>query len=111
MTKSGKKKLLSKITAEIGEVNNYLAALEKSSESLSAEKDAGCSTHRDFIKMKSLNEGARREARSKLNRLERALGKINEPDFGLCFVCEEPIPFSRLMQMPEASRCVDCEGK
>ncbi|MBW1833433.1 MAG: TraR/DksA C4-type zinc finger protein [Deltaproteobacteria bacterium] len=33
---------------------------------------------------------------------------IDDPDFGLCCECEEPIPFARLMIMPESDLCVKC---
>jgi DnaK suppressor protein len=40
--------------------------------------------------------------------MERALTMIDDPDFGLCCECEEPIPFARLMIMPESDLCVKC---
>jgi DnaK suppressor protein len=40
--------------------------------------------------------------------MERALTMIDDPDFGLCHECEEPIPFARLMIMPESDLCVKC---
>jgi DnaK suppressor protein len=40
--------------------------------------------------------------------LERAVIKIDDPEFGLCRDCEEPIPYARLMIMPEAELCVQC---
>jgi len=36
------------------------------------------------------------------------LRMINDPDFGLCRECEEPIPFARLMIVPESDLCVQC---
>jgi len=43
-----------------------------------------------------------------ISKLERALTMIDDPDFGLCCECEEPIPFARLMIMPESDLCVKC---
>jgi DnaK suppressor protein len=40
--------------------------------------------------------------------MERALMMINSPDFGLCREYEEPIPFARLMIVPESDLCVQC---
>jgi len=42
--------------------------------------------------------------------MEGALTMINDPDFGLCRECEDPIPFARLMIVPESNLCVQCAG-
>ncbi len=46
-----------------------------------------------------------------LSKLERVLKTINDSDFGLCRGCEEPIPFERLMIVPETNMCVECAEK
>jgi len=65
-------------------------------------------TRMEAINSKSINEEALRKARATLSKLERALKLIDDPDFGLCRACEEPIPFKRLMIMPESELCVQC---
>jgi DnaK suppressor protein len=65
-------------------------------------------TRMEAINSRSINEEALRKARAKLSKLERALKLIDDPDFGLCRACEEPIPFKRLMIMPESELCVQC---
>ncbi|UCE72742.1 MAG: TraR/DksA C4-type zinc finger protein [Nitrospiraceae bacterium] len=50
-------------------------------------------------------------ARLKLSKLERALRKIHDPDFGICLHCEEPIPAGRIMIMPESTLCVRCADR
>jgi len=58
-----------------------------------------------------INEVALRNAKDTLSKLEHVLETINDPDFGLCRNCEEPIPFERLMIVPETNMCVECAGK
>ncbi|MBW2645883.1 MAG: TraR/DksA family transcriptional regulator, partial [Deltaproteobacteria bacterium] len=60
------------------------------------------------INSKSINEAALDKAKQTLSKMERALTMIDNPDFGLCHECEEPIPFARLMIMPESGLCVKC---
>ncbi len=50
--------------------------------------------------------GLRRE--QMLRKIEAALLRIDNDDFGICQVCEEPIPMKRLEFDPTATRCVDC---
>jgi DnaK suppressor protein len=49
-----------------------------------------------------------RTAKDTRSKLERALARIDHPDFGLCRECEEPIPSARLMILPETDLCVQC---
>jgi len=43
--------------------------------------------------------------------LNKNLELIDDPDFGFCGHCQEPIPFKRLLIMPEAPFCVLCTDK
>lgn len=62
----------------------------------------------EAISSKSINEAALAKARDELASLERTLTKLDDPDFGLCRECEEPIPPARLMILPETDLCVQC---
>lgn len=46
-----------------------------------------------------------REVEATLRRMD------DDPDFGLCVECGEPIPFKRLRATPTAVRCVDCQER
>ena len=65
-------------------------------------------TRMEAINSKSINEAALNKAKQTLTRIERVLTMIDDPDFGLCCECEEPIPFARLMIVPESNLCVQC---
>ena len=43
--------------------------------------------------------------------VEGALGRVHEPDFGLCADCDADIPFARLQAYPSAKRCVACQAR
>jgi DnaK suppressor protein len=55
-----------------------------------------------------IDEAALDNSKQTLSKIERALTMIDGPDFGLCCECEEPIPFAKLMIMPESHLCVKC---
>ena len=65
-------------------------------------------TRMEAINSKSINEAALNKSKQTLSKMERALMMINDPVFGLCRECEEPIPFARLMIVPESDLCVQC---
>src|SRR4051812_42881494 len=54
----------------------------------------------------SLKEVERRE----LKAIERALAKMATGSFGVCEDCSEEIPFKRLMVLPEARLCANCQA-
>ena len=44
-----------------------------------------------------------------LQKIDRALGKIEEGSFGLCEQCEEPLNINRLKARPVATLCIACK--
>lgn len=54
----------------------------------------------------SLAEQERRE----LVAIERALAKMATGSFGVCEECSETIPFRRLMVIPQARLCANCQA-
>ena len=43
--------------------------------------------------------------------IEEALKRIEDKTFGTCTACEKPIPKQRLMVMPWAGLCLECQAK
>ena len=41
--------------------------------------------------------------------LIKALERIKDGSFGLCNICEELIPEERMMEVPNATKCVQCK--
>lgn len=46
-----------------------------------------------------------------LVRIEEALEKIKEGNYGDCEDCEKPIPLARLQAVPYATMCIECQRK
>jgi hypothetical protein len=111
MTRGERDKLIEISSAEIHAVKRLIAALEESARLLCCEGKPGGASLREMIKTKSAGERELRPALARLGRLERVLRKIDDSDFGLCYICEQPIPVARLMEMPGISRCSNCEDK
>jgi RNA polymerase-binding transcription factor DksA len=111
MTKGERDRLVEVSSAEIDAVKRRIAVLEESAKLLCREGNPDGTSLREMIKMKSVSERELRPALARLGRLERVLRKIDDTDFGLCYICELPIPIARLMEMPGISRCAKCEDK
>ena len=94
---------------EINAFKKHAAVMGKPANLISPEGPAVRFSLREMINMKSSDERHLRTARVKLNKLESALKKINNPEFGTCFICEQPIPLARLSANPGTTRCIKCE--
>ncbi|MCP4120015.1 MAG: conjugal transfer protein TraR [Desulfobacteraceae bacterium] len=103
-----KAKLEEIIKAKIDEMKETISSYEELTKPVAPDNAIGRLTRMEAINSKSMNEAALKRAKFTLSKLERALARIDTPDFGLCRECEEPIPFARLMILPEASLCVRC---
>ncbi|AFM25236.1 transcriptional regulator, TraR/DksA family [Desulfomonile tiedjei DSM 6799] len=47
--------------------------------------------------------------RKLINKIRKALDKIEDGSFGFCEVCGEPIEFKRLEARPVTTHCIECK--
>ena len=103
-----KKVFNKKIIAEIKLIEGKIDELKEATKPIAPDVAIGRISRMDAINNKSVNEAALRTAEAKLNKLEMALKKIDDPKFGYCLRCGQEIPEGRLMIMPESIKCVNC---
>ncbi|MEM6967202.1 MAG: TraR/DksA C4-type zinc finger protein [Bacteroidota bacterium] len=111
MTKEEKENLRAKINKEIVKVEAAIVPLLEASQPISPENSIGRVSRMDAINNKGVAEAALRSAKTKLSKLQIALTKIDNVDFGNCSRCKNPIRPARLMYMPESTKCVRCADK
>lgn len=46
-----------------------------------------------------------------LREIDAALDRLEQPDFGFCPDCGQPLPFDRLRLQPQALRCTACQAE
>ena len=108
MNIDNKETLKAHILEKISSLKDDIEAFQSLSRPVSPDNAIGRLTRMEAINSKSINEAALKKAVQTLVRMERALAMIDTSDFGLCRECEEPIPFARLMIVPESDLCVQC---
>jgi len=108
MENSQKKELQSRIEDRMQQLKADIEAYKALVRPVAPDNAIGRLTRMEAISHKSINEAALTKARDSLSRLEHALAKIDDPDFGICRECDEPIPPARLMILPETDLCVQC---
>ena len=97
-----------RIQEEILEATTSVKKYRELTKPISPENAIGRVSRMDAINNKSINDEALRKAELKLNNLNVALSKIEDPDFGICKRCQQPIPIGRLILIPQAICCVNC---
>lgn len=85
--------------------------LEESTAPIAPDKALGRLTRLDAMQDKSVREAALAQARETLGKLEFALTRVFNPDFGICVGCGGEIPIERLAVLPGSVRCVECAAK
>ncbi len=103
-----KKALQIKIESELSRLRSEISDLEIVTKPISPENAIGRISRMDAINNKSVIEAALRTKKVELSKLEKAISKIDDPQFGICVRCGNPIPEGRIMLMPGATRCVSC---
>ena len=108
MENKEKAKLKANIEEKLIAIKEDITSYELLTKPVSPDNAIGRLTRMEAINSKSINESILRKARDTRSQLERALAKIDNPNFGLCRECDEPIPSARLMVLPETDLCVQC---
>lgn len=108
MENDQKAKLEESIKEKLKAIEEDIASYRELARPVSPDNAIGRLTRMEAINSKSINEAALAKAEVTKLKLERALARIDDPDFGFCRECDEPIPPARLMILPETDLCVQC---
>ena len=65
----------------------------------------------DAMQAQAMAQAAVARREQQLQRIEPALKRIEDGEFGFCVVCEEPINPQRLAFNPAVLTCIDCAEK
>lgn len=62
----------------------------------------------DALQQQAMAQASEANRRHELRRIDAALKRLDEGDFGVCEACGEPIPERRLRIDPAVTECVTC---
>ena len=75
------------------------------------QSSVGRLSRMDAIQQQSMAMANQDRQQFKLKRIQEALQRIDDGEFGECVECLEPIPVARLEIDPSIECCVECAGK
>ncbi len=108
MTDKEREEIRAEILAQMAEIKGSLAAHKESSKPVEPDNAIGRLTRMEAISARHISEASLENALARFSRLENALKRLDTEDYGICSMCEEDIPFKRLLLIPESTRCVSC---
>jgi len=108
MSEINRVEIKSRIQAEIEKTKKLVDEYRELTKPVEPENAIGRISRMDAIQNKSVTEAALRKTREKLGKLEYALSKVDDDDFGICTNCKKPIPLGRILIMPQSQTCVSC---
>ena len=111
MNTKEKEKIRQASVEKIRTLKKKVATYRDLSKPVAPDNAIGRITRMEAINSRSINEASLAKATQTLKDLKKSLGLIDDPDFGYCRQCEEPISYKRLLIMPEATLCVACAHK
>lgn len=65
----------------------------------------------DALQQQAMSQAQERQRQHDLVRIEQALKRLEDGDYGYCVDCGEPIPTKRLDIDPATALCVSCAGR
>ena len=72
------------------------------------QQGVGRLSRMDAMQQQAMALEAERRRQLQLKRIDAALQRLENGDFGYCVKCGEPIPQSRLQIDPTSPTCIDC---
>lgn len=94
-----------------GDIRAALAQEDPTKDSIVPDSAIGRITRMEAIQAQSMDQEGRRRQKSRLQKIERALERIDKGSYGTCVSCGDEIPRGRLEIMPESALCVTCAAK
>ena len=111
MNEQERGELKQKIIEEIRTQKHLIESFTETSKPVAPDNAIGRLTRMEAISSQGISEASLNSSRAKLVKLEKALEKIDLPEFGICIRCANSIPWGRIMLMPESAVCVTCAEK
>ena len=104
LTRTQLRELESELVGERRRIERSMAATSPASDTLVLSGGFASATQ------SSLGLAVESRAHARYDAITAALDRLADGSYGTCARCHDPIPYGRLIVMPEVSHCVGCSG-
>ncbi len=110
LTSKQTKEINQKLLSLREELADMLSNSLESSKPVGLDQPIGRLSRMDALQQQSMTQASRRAAEVRISKINNALSRINNDNYGYCLECEEEIGYARLQANPEAPFCLDCQS-
>ena len=89
--------------SETGEASSAVVELDQTK--------VGRLSRMDAMQAQAMAQASNQRREATLKKIDAALQRLDDDEFGLCLSCDEPINPKRLEFDPTATLCIDCASK
>jgi DnaK suppressor protein len=75
------------------------------------QSSVGRLSRMDAIQQQAIAQATERQRANEISRIENALKRLDDDEYGYCIQCDEDISVKRLEIDPAASHCIKCAGR
>lgn len=111
MNAQDRSRLKELIEQEISSCRASIVQIEPSAKPISPDNAIGRLSRADGMNDQGISSAALSNTREKLYKLEQSLENLDQPGFGDCRICGNPIAPERLAVIPESTRCTRCASR
>lgn len=117
LDKNIQEELKQKLLKEKARIEKNLADIEVSKKDIDREYetkfpeiDRDQEENADEMEMYESNLAVDESMKAELKKINAALSRIEEGNYGICQNCKKEIPLERLLVYPQADVCLDCQN-
>lgn len=103
-----KDRIREEIQTQIDSIKQNLSDFRERADSVGLDQPIGRLSRMDSLTNQGILLSGMDKSKTRLARLEQALRKLDDPEFGYCPECGDEIAEKRLMALPESRLCTAC---
>jgi DnaK suppressor protein len=105
------KRLRLQLERRADELRAFIAAAEHADAPIAPDSSLGRLTRVDALQAQQMGQALVQRNREELGRVNRALGRMDAGNYGVCARCGEDVAEARLQAVPDAAVCLECAEK
>jgi DnaK suppressor protein len=111
LTRAQRRELEAELRQELARLERLIAPRAPLSDAAPFEARLGAMVSSDANEHVGLATALHSRAAARYAAVSHALERLKDGSYGVCVSCQRPIPYGRLLAMPETAHCVECGAR
>lgn len=111
LTRAQRRELEAELRQELARLERLIAPRATHSDAAPFEARLGALVSSDAKEHIGLATALQSRAAARYAAVVDALERLEDGSYGICVNCQRPVPYGRLLAMPETAHCVQCGAR